>query len=49
MKKNKSLIVILLIVVVVLVGLTIAYFANNANSTNKFKSKEYGTTVTEVF
>ena len=49
MKKNKSLIIILLILVVGVIGLTLAYFANTANITNEFKSKEYGTTVTEEF
>ena len=48
-KKNKSLIIILLIIVFGIVGLTLAYFTNTANITNEFKSKEYGTTVTEVF
>ena len=49
MKKNKSLIIILLIVVVGLIGLTLAYFTNTASLSNEFKSKEYGTTVTEEF
>ena len=49
MKKNKSLIIILLILVVGVIGLTLAYFANTANIINEFKSKEYGTTVTEEF
>ena len=49
MKKNKSLIIILLIIIVGVVGLTLAYFTNTANITNEFKSKEYGTTVTEEF
>ena len=49
MRKNKSLIVILLIVVIGIVGLTLAYFTNTANVSNEFKSKEYGTTVTEEF
>ena len=49
MKKNKSLIIILLIVIVGVVGLTLAYFTNTTNITNEFKSREYGTTVTEEF
>ena len=49
MKKNKSLIIILLIVVVGVIGLTLAYFTNTASVSNEFKSKKYGTTVTEEF
>ena len=49
MKKNKSLIIILLIVVLGVVGLTIAYFSNTTSIDNFFSTKEYGTTIEEVF
>ena len=49
MKNNKSIIALLLVAIVGVVGLTLAYFSNQATIDNEFKSKEYGTTYTEVF
>ena len=49
MKSKKSLLVILLILVVGVVGLTLAYFSNTASVENTFNTKQYGTTVNEVF
>ena len=49
MKSKKSLLVILLILVEGVVGLTLAYFSNTSSVENVFTSKQYGTTVTEVF
>jgi len=48
-KTNNILLVILLILVVGVVGLTLAYFSNTADVENTFTSKQYGTTVNEVF
>ena len=49
MKNKKTIILLLLIAIVGVVGLTLAYFANTANVQNEFKTKQYGTTVEEVF
>ena len=48
-KRNKSLIALLLVLTVGLIGLTIAYFSNEASVENRFESKQYGTTVEEEF
>ena len=49
MKNKKTIILLLLIAIVGVVGLTLAYFANTASVENTFNTKQYGTTVTEVF
>ena len=49
MKNKKTIILLLLIAIVGVVGLTLAYFANTASITNEFNTKQYGTTVDEVF
>ena len=48
MKKNKSLIIILMLLIGV-VGITIAYFSNTTSIDNLFSTKEYGSTIEEVF
>ena len=50
MKKNKkSLIALLILVIIGVIGFTLAYFSDSITIGNKFKTKEYGTSVTEVF
>ena len=49
MKNKKTIILLLLIAIVGVVGLTLAYFANTASVENIFTTKQYGTTVDEVF
>lgn len=49
-KKNKKALVALLIVAIVgVIGFTFAYFSDKITVNNEFKTKPYGTTVTEVF
>lgn len=50
MKNKKSVITaFLFIAVICLIGVTIAYFSNETSLNNEFKTKEYGTVVTETF
>ena len=49
MKNKKTIILLLLIAIVGVVGLTLAYFSNTASIENTFNTKQYGTTVDEVF
>ena len=49
MKNKKTIILLLLIAIVGVVGLTLAYFSNTASVDNTFNTKQYGTTVDEVF
>ena len=48
-RNKKSLIALLILVIVGLIGFTLAYFSDSITIGNKFKTKEYGTSVTEVF
>ena len=49
-KKNKKPIIALLVVAIVgVIGITFAFFSDKINVNNIFKTKPYGTTVTEVF
>ena len=48
--KNKNMVIALLLVAFIgVVGLTLAYFMNNANVTNTFETSEFGTGVTQTF
>ena len=49
MNNKKSLIALLLVAIIGIVGLTLAYFSNTTSVENEFKTREYGTTVEEVF
>ena len=49
MKNKKTIIILILILFVGIVGLTLAYFANNTDVENIFTTKPYSTTVEEVF
>ena len=49
MKNKKSIIALLIIAIVGIVGLTLAYFSNSTDIENQFKTKPYGSTVTEEF
>ena len=49
MNNKKSVVAFLLVAIIGIIGLTISYFANSVNIDNEFKTKEYGTVVTETF
>ena len=48
--KNRNMVIALLLVAIVgVVGLTLAYFTNNASVTNTFETSEFGTGITQTF
>lgn len=49
MKNKKSIKALIIVAIVGIVGFTIAFFANSTNINNEFKTKEYGTTITDEF
>ena len=49
MKKKNIIVALLLVAIVGVVGLTIAYFSNQASVENEFTASEFGTTVTQTF
>ena len=48
-RNKKSLIALLILLIVGVIGFTLAYFSDSITIGNEFKTKEYGTSVTEVF
>ena len=48
-KNRKPLIALLVVVIIGVIGFTLAYFSDSITIGNEFKTKEYGTSVTEVF
>ena len=48
-RKKKSLIALLVLVIVGVICFTLAYFSDSITIGNEFKTKEYGTSVTEEF
>ena len=49
MNNKKSLVALILVAIIGIVGLTLAYFSNTTSIDNEFKTREYATTVEEVF
>ena len=48
-KNKRTLITLLVLVIVGVIGFTLAYFSDKINVNNIFKTKPYGTSITEVF
>ena len=48
-KNRKPLIALLVVVIIGVIGFTLAYFSDSITIGNEFKTKKYGTSVTEVF
>ena len=49
LKNKKTIIILLLVIFVGVVGVTYAFLSKNISLSSIFKTKEYGTTVTEKF